>query len=178
MPPVIERTSLKMRAPSCSTTIIRTEQQCGHDGDQWVQPLWETSVIPGASSIYGGMYPWFSTAQHGPTNPFYGIEASQICAKCRQARISTHSRSAVRSGGSGPAMSVRRSTKSFRQFLITLPFTTLIMSLAVDSGLTLSSGASIPQFGFGSTPETYASVTKALELGIRHCRYSCTSSRA
>jgi len=43
------------------------------------------------------------------------------------------------------------------------------MPLAIDSCLTMSSGAKIPQLGFGSSPETYASVTKALELGIRHC---------
>jgi hypothetical protein len=45
----------------------------------------------------------------------------------------------------------------------------IIMSLAVHSRLSLSSGATIPQFGFGSTPETYASVTRALDLGVRHC---------
>jgi hypothetical protein len=43
------------------------------------------------------------------------------------------------------------------------------MSLSIDSRLRLGSGATIPQYGFGSTPETYESVTAALEFGIRHC---------
>jgi len=68
-----------------------------------------------------------------------------------------------------PARHVRHHSKTHLR--TTLSFSTLDMSLAVDIRLTLSSGASILQFGFGSTPETYASVTKALELGIRHCGY-------
>jgi hypothetical protein len=53
-----------------------------------VQQLWETSVVPGESSIHGGKYILVldSTTWDLPY-PFYGLEASPICAKCRQARV-------------------------------------------------------------------------------------------
>jgi hypothetical protein len=34
--------------------------------------------------------------------------------------------------------------------------------------LKLASGMEIPQLGFGSTPDSYKTVTMALEAGIRH----------
>ena len=48
----------------------------------------------------------------------------------------------------------------------------LDMSLSVGSTLKLSSGKSIPHYGFGSPPKdkTYESMLTALRLGVRHSR--------
>jgi hypothetical protein len=84
--------------------------------------------------------------------------------------------SQVRSGGYRPAG--RPDKWHGAGYNSSLSFTFLDMSLSIDSRLALRSEASIPQFGFGSTPETYASVTRALELGIRHCQCPRNSSFA
>lgn len=46
------------------------------------------------------------------------------------------------------------------------------MTLSIGSTLTLASGKTIPQYGFGSPPKdkTYESMLAALNLGVRHGR--------
>jgi hypothetical protein len=44
----------------------------------------------------------------------------------------------------------------------------VLFTMSSTGMLRLASGTQIPQLGFGSTPESYKTITMALEAGIRH----------